>query len=357
VGYDVICAIIDEATAYPKENEVDKAQTIFDAFKGRIASRFSESGMLVMAGNPHHVEDFLERRIKELEGSKDAYIVKQRSIWDAKMPDYNGEVFYFDIVSLQIVDEAERDKVTVLRIPIMYYDEFKSSPETSARNLAGYSLESISRFISNVGKVDDMFRGRLNPVVEVNNSGIVFSPNFKPVNKGFHAVHVDVGIVDDACAIVLGHISDYILQKPYFEIDCIIRIPNSRSCPTILEDVRRTIVDFRDKYGFSIKYVSFDGCQSTDSIQILNRKGFEAFQLSVDKTMGPYTDLRQAIYEDRVDAPMHSVLKHELYNLENVNNKKIDHPFRGSKDVSDCLAGVAQTILTKVPLDGGFYFG
>ncbi len=352
VGYDVFCAIIDEATAYGIEGGMDKAEIIYDTFKGRVASRFAKSGMIVMAGNPHHVDDFLERRLKEAKDDKEIYMIKQRSLWDAKMPDYDGDWFYFNYDKMKVVDEIERDKPHVLKIPVVFQKEFEISPEKSTRNLAGIALESISRFVTNVDKVDAMFinSGRKNPVEVLEDGTVVFDKKFGPVNDGLHAVHVDIGVTGDACGIALGHISDFVKGNPIFYVDCLIRLKGSKSNPNILEDIRSIIYQL-SKLGFNIGPVSLDGYQSTDFIQIMNRKGYDAYLLSVDLKMTPYINMRQALYEERINCPVHDFLEHELKTLENINDKKVDHPLKGSKDIADALCGVLNSLIEKVPIE------
>lgn len=372
LGYDVLCAIIDEATAYGIENDMDKAEIIYNTLKGRVSSRFPRAGMIVLAGNPHHVSDFLEIRLKEAEEQRDVYIVKQRSIWEAKMSDYDGDWFYFDYSKMKEVDEVEFGKTTVIKVPIIYYDEFKNAPEMSIRNLAGISLESISRFFSNIDTIQDMFvnSGRKNPVEDiitvtelerpedlpsetnraVVKTKVVFAKWFKPVNKGVHALHIDIGINNNALGLALGHVCDYEKGLQQFWIDCVIRLKGSQSNPNILADVRDIVYQLSNM-GFNINYVSLDGYQSTDTLQILIRRGYDAFYLSIDKQMAPYINFRQSIYESRVNCPFDSFLKYELETLENVNDKKVDHPFKGSKDVADATCGVIDTLIEKVRVE------
>jgi hypothetical protein len=305
-----------------------------------------------MAGNPHHVDDFLERRMKETKGEKDVYVIKQRSLWEAKFPDYDGDFFYFDYGRMKIVEEIERDRKTVLKIPIMYLNDFESAPELSTRNLAGISLESISRFISNVDRIDDMFvdSGRKNLVEVKDDSTAIFDKKFKPVNDGVHAVHVDIGVTGDAAGIALGHVSGVDKGNYVFRIDCLIRLKGSESNPNILEEIRGIIYQLT-QMGFNIGPVSLDGYQSTDFIQIMNRKGYDAYILSVDRAMTCYINMRQALYEGRINCPYHDYLAHELKTLENVNDKKVDHPVKGSKDMADALCGVLNSLIEKVPIE------
>jgi hypothetical protein len=99
-----------------------------------------------------------------------------------------------------------------------------------------------------------------------------------------------------------------------------------------------------------------DGFQSTDTRQQLQRRRIESEIISVDKTVLPYYDLREAIYEDRIEFPkfmvrvrpddtqLTEILVKELYELVD-NGTKIDHPKSGSKDVADSVAGVVYSLM------------
>ena len=72
--------------------------------------------------------------------------------------------------------------------------------------------------------------------------------------------------------------------------------------------------------------------------------------------MIPYTDLKEAVNEDRIDyyripsgnpdrpSPSEVFVK-ECMRLEEIEGKKVDHPPKGSKDVSDAVAGVTHNIV------------
>ena len=91
----------------------------------------------------------------------------------------------------------------------------------------------------------------------------------------------------------------------------------------------------------NLKWISFDGFQSADSIQTLRTKGFTTGIRSVDRTPAPYDITKTALYDGRVEIPEHPKLLKELTSLEvDSQTGKVDHPVNGSKDVSDGLAGV-----------------
>ena len=78
--------------------------------------------------------------------------------------------------------------------------------------------------------------------------------------------------------------------------------------------------------------------------------------MSVDKDLTPYYDLREAIYERRLEFPRYmtylkkgdtdkvEIATKELRELSEVGHK-VDHPSEGSKDVADAMAAVVFTLM------------
>lgn len=95
---------------------------------------------------------------------------------------------------------------------------------------------------------------------------------------------------------------------------------------------------------------------STDTMQQLRKKKYRVDYLSVDKSTLPYEDLREAIYERRLDFPPYKtyvksgddrlveVALQELMELTDTG-RKIDHPPGGSKDLADAMAGVTNVLM------------
>jgi hypothetical protein len=76
-------------------------------------------------------------------------------------------------------------------------------------------------------------------------------------------------------------------------------------------------------------------------MQILRQRGFLTGYQSIDLTNDPYVFLKSAFYDRRIEIPIHTKLLKEISALEkDTKTNKIDHPPKGSKDVSDSLAGV-----------------
>lgn len=164
----------------------------------------------------------------------------------------------------------------------------------------------------------------------------------------------------DSLGMCMGHIPEIVEVdgelKPYIVIDFLLRIKPSGGQQLMLSDFRQIIYYVRDELKFNVSVVTLDGFQSVDSIQIMRQKRFNTAELSVDRKKGPYEDLRQAIYERRIEFPAYmvyankgdteklNIVKKELMELTDVG-LKIDHPPKGSKDVSDSLAGVVHVLM------------
>jgi hypothetical protein len=158
----------------------------------------------------------------------------------------------------------------------------------------------------------------------------------------------------------MGHIRELVEVdgeiKPYVVIDCVMRIKAMPGTEIILSDIRRIIYDLRDEKKFRLKTITMDGFQSTDTMQQLRKKKFWVDYLSVDKSKLPYEDLREALYDGRLEFPPYmtylnkgdtstvEIVIKELSELQD-DGKKIDHPAKGSKDVADAIAGVVSTLI------------
>ena len=180
----------------------------------------------------------------------------------------------------------------------------------------------------------------------------------------FFSAHIDVGVSEDAAGLAVGHITGYKLmpsskyfnartnefvevkdmKAPIYQIDGVLRIsspPNGEVDMALLRDL---ILDLRGR--LNLKWVTLDSYQSTMLIQSFRRSKIKSGVLSVDKSMDPYMEVKQAIKDERLLIPHHEVLLRELRELER-KDTKIDHVPNGSKDCSDAVAGVVHILRRK----------
>ena len=108
------------------------------------------------------------------------------------------------------------------------------------------------------------------------------------------------------------------------------------------------ILDLNRK--FEIVSVTFDQWQSVDMIQTLRGLGVNADLHSVKKT--DYDTLMTTIYDNRLRGYWNALLvEDELLKLKLINNTKIDHPTKGTKDLADSLAGAVYACAKNINLD------
>lgn len=369
--------------SHKQTNEKDYAEAGWSTIHGRIGSRFTDPlngkhrGLLMAIGQMKKQDGFMARKKKELLKDDDAVVVTM-TIWESRGEDYYRDpktgkvnIFYYDINRRVIVPPLAAQAVKsdqIIEIPIAYQKDFENDPVKALRDHAGIPPAVEDPFIAATDRVDeaqDKWQERFSDLgytVDSDTSRPSFHPDFFATDALKRAIHVDIAYASngDAMGMCMGHVSEIVDVdgeiKPYIIIDFLLRIKPSGGQQLMLSDFRQIIYDLRDDMNFKIGVVTYDGFQSVDSVQILKKKRFNTAELSVDKKKGPYEDLRQAIYERRIEFPRYmtylnkgdlektNIVKKELLELQDVG-LKIDHPPNGSKDVADAMAGVVHVLM------------
>lgn len=361
----------------------DYAEAGWTTIAARISSRFTSPtdgdhrGLLMVMGQMKKQDGFMARKKKELETDSKAVVVVQ-TIWESFGWEYyrnknTGEIdtFHFDLTRKVIVPPGPAELVqssSIVKIPATYQKDFETDPVKALRDLAGIPPAVEDPFISAVDRIDEaqekwMVRySDLKYTVDSSPNNPAFHPDWFSTDKLKRAVHVDIGYSQhgDALGIAMGHVPEIVEidgeLKPYIVFDMLLRLKPSGGQNLMLSDFRQIIYYLRDELKFNIAVVTFDGFQSVDSQQIMKQKRFNTAELSVDKKKGPYEDLRQAIYEKRIEFPPYmtylnkgdlekvNIAKKELMELTDTG-PKIDHPPKGSKDLADAMAGVSYVLI------------
>ena len=177
----------------------------------------------------------------------------------------------------------------------------------------------------------------------------------------YHA-HIDLsrGVVDCA-ALVLSH-PYTILDKQKIYVDLMLQIrapfqddegPKEIDLESILDFIIKILYK---KLKFPIVKITADGWNSKLFLNICEKYNIEAKVISLEKDTGPYDTLKDYIYREDICLYMYSPAIRELTELIVTDKKKIDHPRKskwrmrdeglnlGSKDIADCLAGIAASI-------------
>lgn len=387
-GYNILGGVLDEMDSHKITEEKDYADVGYDAINSRVASRFpvfgdegeevGHKGLVICIGQMKKGNGFAARKYKEFKAKKKAYVWRQTIWesfgWDRYRNKTTGElrVFYYDTKRKKIIPDGVAgllDSVDhVMKIPLTYLKQFETNPEKALRDLAGIPPASSDPFISLVDRIEEcrerwIVRHRDESPVEDYSNRIKFKPWFKSnSDPRKRHIHIDLGYSPegDALGMAMGHVEAVKdiegEKKPYIVFDALMRMHAPPGQEILIQDVRRIVYDLKEDLGFRIYSVSMDGFQSTDSLQQFRKKRFVADYLSVDKSTLPYEDLRDAIYERRLEFPPYithlrlgdvdtvEIAVKELMELQ-YTGKKVDHPPQGSKDVADAMAGVVTTLM------------
>lgn len=380
-GYNILGGIIDEADSHKVTKDKDYAQTGYDTINSRIESRYDDRGLIVVIGQMKKAEGFAARTFDAFSKDPKAHTTRM-TIWESRgwdyprylKPDGTRDSFFYDSRRKEILPtELGRDLVAngnehVMEIPTVYKQSFLNDPIKALRDLAGIPPAIGDPFIGSVDKIEacrDRWKVRHGNEGPVNDSPT--RPAIAAWFKGHgdprkRAAHIDLAYSaqGDALGLAMGHVEGIVdidgEDKPYIVIDLLYRMKARPGYEIQLSDVRRLLYDLRDERGFRLKVVTYDGFESTDSVQQLRKKRFLADRLSVDRTTLPYEDLRDAIIDERLEFPPYFTFRNladtkteevavrELMQLEDTG-KKIDHPTKGSKDLADAIAGVVTTLM------------
>jgi hypothetical protein len=391
-GYNIMGGVLDEADSHKVTEKKDYADQGWETISNRMSSRFDNKGFVLIIGQMKRSTGFAARKFAEFQRDPTAYAVRM-SIWESRGDYYyrcheekthkssNGHVhlvkrgdecgqvhkFYFDPVRKQILpEEIAKDNRTFMAIPDMYRYQFELNPEKALKDLAGIPPKVGDAFISLDYKI---IEARERWVENNHGSPSPVQPNgklehwFRAQENLKRAIHVDIGYASegDAMGIAMGHVRRVVEidgeLKPYIVIDMLMRLSAPAGGEIMLGDMRRILYHLRDGLKFNIVSVTFDGFQSHDTIQQMRQRRFRRVDyLSIDKEKLPYEDLREAIYEDRIEIPplmtkfrpedpeVCEIAYKELSELIDTG-PKIDHPEYGSKDVADAIAGVTYALM------------
>lgn len=378
-GYNILGGILDEADSHKVTDNKDYAEQGYTTITSRIASRFGDRGFILVIGQMKKATGFAAKKYLEFKRDPGAYATRM-TIWESfgwdryTNDDGTRDSFWYNVKRKEIMPDGvgalladPEHSDDYIEIPNLYRQEFDDHPEKALRDLAGIPPAVGSPFISLTYRIDEaQARYEERYGVPTPYDGVLgqFLPNFRATDSIPRVCHLDMAYSaqGDALGFAMGHVrgmEDVDGEwKPYIVIDCAVRIKAPAGREILISDVRQMIYDLKDTRGFQIKECTMDGFQSTDTKQQLRRKRIFADIVSVDKDLTPYFDLRDAIYESRIDLPKLmskwrsddakpiNIIYKELSELED-GGKKIDHPHDGSKDVSDAIAGVCFTLMGK----------
>jgi len=395
MGLAIISAHIDEANymavvvgSARAENEgsrgtYDQAQTFYRQVTLRRRSRFSSRmpipGMIILSSSIRHQDDFLERRIEEVRDTENADGSKgQKGVEIFRHKQYEVQPSYrfsentFRLLvgtpeyPTRILTPSDQPGVDypedaqIEEVPEDYRYDFMHRPEDALRDVCGISSVNISPFITQRQKITASFErwregGNTHPVRRANvdlvdhGMPVLVPDQLDEDVETSRFVHIDLSKTKDRCGICMlrvDHMREVEVEKgvwqnlPHGVVELAVTIQPSQAAELDIKAVREWVMALKLAHDVPIYSITYDGFNSAESIQALTTAGVRSKVISMDRTDGPYQALKDALYQDRLDMVPNPILRDELTQLDkDEKTGKIDHPKKGSKDLSDAVAG------------------
>ena len=353
-GLNLFMAVLDEISGFATEvgtgNEQGKtADNIYKAFRGTVDSRFPDLGKVVLLSFPRYNGDFISKRYEDVIMEKE--VVERRHTFTINEELPEGPDNQFEIV-------WEEDHIVSYKYPRMFALKRPTWEVNPTRKIEDFKIafltdmgDAMMRFLCIPTYSSDAFfkqRDKLEKCMTLRNpidSHRRFDPSFKPDPDKVYYIHADLAQKHDKCAVAIAHverwvniqvIKDYEQVAPIVIVDAVAWWEPKVEGPVDLSEVKKWIMNLR-REGFNIGMVTFDRWQSFDIQQELKAVGMRTDTVSVAKKH--YEDLAMMVYEERIAMPMIPLLLDEMGELKIMNNNKIDHPRKKSKDLADAVCG------------------
>lgn len=402
VGLNLLSLCVDEANFMVAKADAETGKMIGQAYElyngtqKRILSRFMRPNghmpglMMLMSSKTFH-SSFIDERIAK--GKNDpTVLVSDYALWEIKTELQGKKWFTVEIGDRfrgsRILQEAEtpRDGAQTVKVPESLRKPFEDDLDAAIRDIAGRSTVNTSPLIHDRQSIlDAVYPGMQHPftqqsiVIDVNTDDAVqdyfliekacrivngkWQPRMNPGLPRF--AHIDIGLRADCLGFGMAHVSGMkvverlrpdtgVMVKehhPFVVVDMMLEVRPPRGSEIDLSKIRAWLLYLRSLY--NIVRVTYDGYQSSDSVQILNKSGMEAGLLSLDRDDEAYLTLRAAHSDRRIGVYDYKPYIDQVSDLlRDAKKRKVDHPAKGSnglvgaKDVADGVCGALWACMT-----------
>lgn len=368
-GYNVIAIILDEISGFATENTTghDQAKTagaIYDMYRASVDSRFPDFGKVILLSFPRYKNDYIQQRYNAVVADKDITVREYEFVIDE-----DGDLF---APENRFTIQWEEDNITAYKIPKVFALRRPTWEVNPTRKITDFKIQfftnptdALSRFACMPPDAVDAFfpsKEKINACFNQNQVAVDdigrFAEWFQPDEDKVYFVHVDLAQKHDHCAVSLAHVEKWVKTHTINEIDIVVPVvvvdavrwwTPTADKPVDFTDVKNYILELRNR-GFRLKKVTFDRWNSFDIMNELRAYGITTETLSVAKKH--YEDMKMLISEERIIGPSIDLLKEELVQLRIVRDK-VDHPRKGSKDLSDAVCGSIYNAISGTPKDMG----
>lgn len=379
-GKNILLAIFDEVAEFKPNKAKELYENLWFTAESRWGTAESSPFRIMLISYLRHEFDYMAYRWEQSKDEKNVYR-SNKATWEVR-PDKKKEDF----------DKA-----------------FKKNPEEAARRYANeLPTSSSNRFFRSKEKIRENINTNrtkpyMNNIINIHDlNTLTFKKWFKPYtveeleklksldskteeqqkrvellesrhSDTIYYIHLDLakGKEGGDCAgFAMGH--PYLVNPENEEegsgvyIDLMMQL-KGKGGEIDFEAIRNFIYKLQSN-GFPIGFVSSDQYQSLEMNQQLAKRGIKTGVFSVDRDDTGYQTLKELLYSDRLDYYNYSVFIRELEELIR-DGKKVNHPEisrrrsieendeRGSKDVSDSVAGLTAKAIENIEEDSGDWLG
>lgn len=327
-------------------------------YRGSVISRFPEYGKIILLSFPRFKNDPIQKFYESVIAEKEVVIRSKVLKMDDELPDGTE--------GNEITVEWEEDHILSYKIPRTYAIKRPSWEVNPTKNIENYKVEFYKNMPDALGRfacmpseaVDAFFKSREKIEKAFNNTALAVDKFgrleswFAPDPDKEYFIHVDLAQKHDHCAVAMSHVNKWVNVKvtdsysqpaPIVEVDAVMYWTPTSDKSVDFTEVKDYILSLRTA-GFKIRLCTFDRWNSHDMMQQLKQYGINTETLSVAKKH--YDDMAMVVLEERVSGPSIPLLIDELLQLR-IMRDKVDHPRKGSKDLSDAVCGSIYNAISK----------
>lgn len=368
-GLNMFLAVLDEISAFALESntgnqQANTADATYNMYRASVDSRFPDYGKVYLLSFPRFEGDYIQQRYNAVIAEKEIIIRSHTFKIDPELPDgTEGNEFTIEWEEDHIL-RYKYPRVWALRRPTWEVNPtVRIDSPAMVRQFHSNLADALGRFACMpTTDFDAIFFKNQNAVQAafVKMNGVdengIFLETFRPQVDKQYFLHVDLAQKHDHCAVALAHVekweeieigsAGYREIHPTVVVDAVRYWTPTKEKSVDFADVRNYIIALSRK-GFKIKLCTFDRWNSHDTMNILtNEYGIPTETLSVAKKH--YDDFLSTMYDGRLIGPKIDLLLEEMAELQLIKDK-VDHPRKGSKDLTDAVCGAIFNAVAHTP--------
>lgn len=368
-GLNLLLGVADEIDGFRSKEEVrgnvtgrvpqNTVEGILDMMRTSSSTRFPVTFKNVRISYPRYLGSAIQRLTQQSYDDIEKRGEKSRHYVSGPLPTWEVNPNFNKFEKVAVAGTTEL-------VPDVYVADYEEDPALAKAKYECKPSKASNPFFRNEFLVRSAFTTSDRQPVEVlyHRSGDSWevsydiAPDLKPIKGAQYCMHGDLAITGDRAGIAMAHVvrkEEFESQvqldngeittirelRPIVKVDFVLSFEAARGANPPREiQIRwaRELAFELKKRGFRIKRFTFDGFESRDSMQILERSGIESKRVSTDRTNEPWRNLMDVMYDGRLIAKERELLIDELLGLTVLPNGKIDHPRMGSKDEADAMA-------------------